>query len=68
MSECENMTDQDLLERYMGLKVALSEHGHTENIVNAYISCTTEICMRYFDDRKLVNREARKELLKKYLQ
>lgn len=49
------------------LKVALSEAGHTENIVNAYISCTTEICMRYFDEHGLIDRKAREELLKDYV-
>lgn len=56
------MTDQELLERYMGLKVLLSEHGKTENIVDAYITCTTEICMRYFADHGLVDRKAREKI------
>ena len=56
------MTDQQLLERYMGLKVALSEYGLTENVVNAYIATSTEICMKYFDERGLVDLTAREKL------
>ena len=56
------MTDQELLEQYMGLKVALSEYGFTENVVNAYIATSTEICMKYFDERGLVNLKARQKL------
>lgn len=56
------MTDQELLEQYMGLKVALSEYGFTENVVNAYIATSTEICMKYFDERGLVNLKAREKL------
>lgn len=56
------MTDQQLLERYMGLKVALSEYGLTENVVNAYIATSTEICMKYFDERGLVDLAAREKL------
>ncbi len=59
-----DLTDKQLLEKYGCLKVALSENGHTENVVNAYISCTTEICMRYFDEHGLIDRKAREELLK----
>lgn len=58
------LTDKQLLEKYGCLKVALSENGQTENIINAYISCTTEICMRYFDEHGLIDRKAREELLK----
>ena len=57
-----SMTDQQLLERYMGLKVALSEYGLTENVVNAYIATSTEICMKYFDERRLVDLAAREKL------
>ena len=56
------MTDQELLEQYMGLKVALSEYGFTENVVNAYIATSTEICMKDFDERGLVNLKARQKL------
>ena len=56
------MTDQELLEQYRGLKVALSEYGFTENVVNAYIATSTEICMKYFDERGLVNLKARQKL------
>lgn len=64
MGECDVMTDKELFERYIELKVALSEYGYTENIINAYLSCTTEICMRYFNDKDFVDREARKELMR----
>lgn len=56
------MTDQQLLEHYMGLKVALSEYGFDEKVVNAYIATSTEICMKYFDERGLVDLEAREKL------
>ena len=56
------MTDRELLERYMGLKVLMAEQGRTENIVDAYITCTTEICMRSFADHGLVDRKAREKI------
>ena len=56
------MTDRELLERYMGLKVLMAEQGRTENIVDAYITCTTEICMKYFDERGLADLGAREKI------
>lgn len=64
MSDYRTMTDKELHEYYITLKVALGEYGHTENLVNAYVSCTTEIACRYFDEKGLFNRKAREELLK----
>lgn len=55
--------DKELLEKYLTIKIALDEYGHTENIVNAYISCANEIVLRYFDEKGLIDRQARKELI-----
>ena len=63
MSKYESMTDQELHERYIAAKVALHECWHTEQLINAYISITTEICLRYFDERGLENRENRKKII-----
>lgn len=68
MTNLKNLTNQELLERFAGLKVALVEQGHTENVVSAYITCTTEICMRYFNEHGLVDQEAREELLQEEFQ
>ena len=46
----------------MGLKVLMAEQGRTENIVDAYITCTTEICMKYFDERGLADLGAREKI------
>lgn len=59
-----NLTDKELMERYLGIKVALSEIGHTENLIKAYISCTEEISMRYFDEHGLIDIKSREELVK----
>lgn len=67
MSEYRNMTDQELHEQYITLKVALKEYGYTENLVNAYISCTTEIACRYFDEKGIYDRKAREELVKRMI-
>ena len=57
------LPDEELYQNYITIKVALGEHGRTENLVNAYISCTTEIACRYFDEKGLYNRKAKEELL-----
>ena len=58
-----NLPDQELYENYLTIKTAFVECGCNENLVNAYISCTTEIACRYFDEKGLYNRKAREELL-----
>lgn len=62
-----DMPDKELYEHYLTIKVALGEHGHTENLINAYVSCTTEIACRYFDEKGLFDRKAREELLSRIL-
>lgn len=56
------MDDTELWDKYITISVALQEHGHTDNLVNAYIGLTKEVCLRYFDERGLAHRKESDEL------
>lgn len=59
----QNMSDQELLDKYYAIKGVIDECGAHEKSLKAYFDCTTEIANRYFDSVGLINLENRKKLI-----
>lgn len=58
-----NMTDQELLDKYYGIKGVIDECGMHEKSLKAYMECTTEIANRYFDTIGLIDLENRRKII-----
>lgn len=59
------MSDEKLYEYYITARNALEEYGHNnENILKAYLMCTGEISLRYFDEHKIIDRKSHNEIIK----
>lgn len=59
------MTDKELFEFYSALKTQLHliNYETDKKLIGSYLSCTSEIAMRYFDEHRIIDRRARDELI-----
>lgn len=63
----ERMTDAELYATFMAIKGVINECGMHEKSMKEYMQISTEIALRYFDEKGLYDRKARDELMKQIL-
>lgn len=59
-----NMSDAELYATFMAIKGVIDECGMHEKSMKEYMQISTEIALRYFNEKGLYDRKARDELMK----
>ena len=64
MMEFRNMSDTELHATFVAIKGVIDECGMHEKSMKEYMQISTEIALRYFNEKGLYDRKARDELMK----